>query len=85
MPKIDPNNIVLDRSDLDSLHDTLFNALDIYNISDKQLKSVWDVLPMDIKYEALQWGMSDTVVRDNIYVWILENTNEVSKLIKKQK
>ena len=63
----------LKRHDLDSLHDTIFEALGIESKSDKEILEYWNKLPRNIQLDAEKWGLSDTVVRDDIYVWLQEN------------
>ena len=57
----------LEKSDLDSLLDTVFSATG-KKITHEEAKKVWEELPEDIKDEAIHWGIDDSVVRDNIYV-----------------
>ena len=35
------------------------------------------MLPINIKLIALEWGLSDTVFRDEAYVWLRDNINEI--------
>lgn len=72
--EIDLENVKLDRSDLNSLHDVIFEALDyIDELSDEIIMEYWKEIPRDIKMDAIKWGLSDTPTRDNIYVWLQEN------------
>lgn len=64
--------ITLDLNDVDALRDVLYNAKDIEATTEDALL-LWEELPEDIKLEAVRWGVSDTVVRDNIYEWIQKN------------
>lgn len=70
---IDYNSIELEQSDLDSLHDTIAEALDKWPIGDDQIIDIWKQIPNHIKAEAVKWGVNDTVVKDDVYVWIKEN------------
>lgn len=70
--KLDLNNIVLDRHDLDVLHDVIYNAYyDLFNIekdlSDQEILDYWKLIPDDIKIDVVKYGMSDTPTRDRIY------------------
>lgn len=58
--------VELEESDYGRLHDIL---LEITNdkFTQEELVIVWNGLPQSLKDEAIHWGMSDTVVRDNIY------------------
>ncbi|WP_310877063.1 hypothetical protein [Priestia megaterium] len=52
-----------------TIHDSY---LDIYKISlnDEQANSIVKSLPVDIVEEAVQWGWSDTVVGDKVYLFL---------------
>ena len=71
---------LLTRDDLNVLHDVLLDVTDL-EYTDEQLYVVWANIPDDIKADATRWGMSDTVVRDNIYEWAEENieTQEINE------
>jgi hypothetical protein len=68
--------VELEQSDLDSLHDTIFNAIEIEDLTNEQLIEFWEILPEDIQSEAMRWGLDDSVVRDNIYVWLQKNKKD---------
>lgn len=73
------SGILLSKNDLAHLHDVLYNLTDI-TYTDDQLYEIWEKVPKHIKDEAIHWGISDTVVRGNIYVWAKENiTTEETK------
>lgn len=61
------------QSDFDSLHDVIFNALDIEGLTNEQIMNYWEMFPKNIKLDAIKWGVSDTPTRDNMYVWLQEN------------
>jgi len=63
----------LERPDLDALHDVIFSVLDIDLKTDEQILVWWNKLPRDLQLDAEKWGVSDTVVRDSIYVWLQKN------------
>lgn len=52
-----------------TIHDSY---LDIYNISldNKQIKSIAKSLPEDINIKAAEWGWNDTVVGDQVYLFL---------------
>jgi hypothetical protein len=54
--------VELEKEDFDVLHE-----ITGYGYSDKELQTVWDNLPEDIKGIAIQWGTNDTVFRDKMY------------------
>lgn len=66
--------IELEREDLDALHDVILEALDYSgDLTDEVILTYWNMLPEHLKADAERWGMNDTVVRDNIYVWLQKN------------
>lgn len=75
--EIDYNTIKLTRSDLDTLHDTVGNAIDKWNCTDSELISIWKILPNDIKADAVHYGISDTPTREKIYTWLEENVKSM--------
>ncbi len=66
--------IELEQSDLDALHDVILEALDysVEELTDELIMEYWKGLPQYLKDDAARWGCDDSVVRDNIYVWIKE-------------
>lgn len=71
--KIDLSNIEFDQDDLNSLHDTIFNALDLNILSNEQIIQYWNKFPDDIKLDAIKYGVRDTPTRDKMYVWLRKN------------
>lgn len=63
---------LLTRDDLNALHDVLLEVTDL-EYTDEQLYKVWEKVSRHIKDEATHWGLSDTVVRDNVYKWAEKN------------
>jgi hydroxymethylpyrimidine pyrophosphatase-like HAD family hydrolase len=61
-----------DKQDWAHLHDVILEVLGV-SMDDKKLEELFRTLPSSIKDEALHWGLSDTVVRDNIYTHIKNN------------
>lgn len=47
-----------------------------YEYTNEELQTIWDALPESIKGEAVQWGISDSCVRDNIYTHVQEKLGE---------
>ena len=64
--------MVLDRDDLDTLHDVIYNALD-KDVTDSEAIEYFDKFPESIKLDAQRWGVQDTPTRDTMYVWLQEN------------
>lgn len=60
--------------DFDSLHDIVFE-LSEKSLSHKELEALWNTFPQSLKDDGLHWGLTDSVVRDNMYVH-LENSGE---------
>lgn len=65
----------LDKNDWDHFHDCIFNTTKV-SLEEEDLKGVFDLLPDDLKDEAYEWGMSDTLWRDNFYDWYKENAEK---------
>jgi hypothetical protein len=66
--------VILEQSDIDHLHDVVKEALDIPGeIPNDVIIGVWYMLPEHLQEEATHWGLSDSVVRDNIYEWLENN------------
>jgi len=55
-------------------HDTVYEATNVSHSEDK-LKEIFYTLPKNIQMTAMEWGLSDTVFRDEAYVFIKEKTN----------
>jgi len=59
-----------------------FEAMLAYPVLDMHLldaETIFKSLPRDIKFEAYEWGCSDSVFRDRAYAWLLDHkakTNE---------
>lgn len=65
--------ITLEERDYASIHDTIFNALNIELNSNAEIEAYWNKLPEEIKYKAVMWGVSDTEVRDEMWDWFEKN------------
>lgn len=63
--------IILDDTDLGYIRDVALSALG-KKLTNEEALELWEKLPEDIKNEAVSWGLSDTVVRDNIYEFLTE-------------
>ncbi len=70
----------LEENDLDVLHDVCYDVLDI-ELNTEQLKAVFEILPEHIKGTGIQWGLSDTVFRDEAYEWLGKNKELTLKAI----
>lgn len=71
--KVNYNSVKLERDDFNTLQGVIGEALDNWELTDEELNEYWEKLPNDIKADAMKWGLSDTPVIDNIYLWILNN------------
>ncbi len=63
--------IVLEKEDYAAMHDVILEVTD-YSYDEAELRSIWDNLPDHIQGQAIQWGCSDTVFRDNFFEFIKE-------------
>lgn len=58
------------------LHDVVLNATwktTKTKMSREELQSLFNELPDDIKSQAYNWGLSDTLVRESIHTWYIKN------------
>lgn len=65
-----------DQNDWNHLHDVVLDATwntTKLKLSQPEMEELFEQLPDHIKDDAYHWGLNDTVVRDNIYVWVEEN------------
>jgi len=61
-------------------HDVVLDAIGKDLDKDILLK-IYETLPESIRCTAEQWGLSDTVFRDEAYEWIENNVHEIAKYI----
>ena len=61
--------IILEQSDFDILHDVILEVSE-KSRSNEEIEKIWQNLPEGIRLQAEQWGVGDTVVRDNIYEFL---------------
>lgn len=80
------NNLNIDkerkRDCSDVLYDAFVDELNIRCPTDNQIKKLFNIIPLKIINEALYWGFSDTVVREQIHLFIRENLELVKITIK---
>lgn len=75
--KFDLSKIELEKDDLGTLEYIIDEAVDGYSeVSSKEMLSIWNEIPDLIKLDALKWGIDDTEVRDQIYLWVKNNLNK---------
>jgi len=67
-------------SDQDAFNDVIIDALTAHNNdtepTDNQLDKIYNTLPIDIKFIAEQWGLSDTVFKDRVYDYLTEDLKD---------
>lgn len=69
-------NVILQQFDFDYMHDVIYEVLG-YKPTNQQIQDIWDKLPDEIQGTAIQWGTSDTVFRDELYLWLRENKSTI--------
>ncbi len=69
-----------DKSEFNKIHDAVIDILDI-DINEKQIKKILESLPSHIITSGMYWGFRDTVIGDEIYSYIEENTDLIVKAI----
>lgn len=66
-----------DEDDYNCLHDVLVNVFWDKNgdreYTKEEIEHYYEKLPKSIKLDAIKWGWSDTVVRDQAFEWIQKN------------
>ena len=60
------------QSEWNHFHDVILDA-GKKSLTQKELESLYDELEESIKEDIEHWGLSDTVVRDDIYEWYQNN------------
>lgn len=58
-----------EQNDWDHLHDCIYNVTGSKS-SRKDLERMFGLMPEELQIEASQWGMNDTVWRDNFIEWM---------------
>ncbi len=53
-------------------HDAVYEATNVSHPKEK-LKELFLELPKDVQQTAFTWGLSDTVFRDEVYVFVTQN------------
>lgn len=64
------------------LHDALVTELDLQKPTEKQIKKLYDIIPMIIIYDGVAYGFGDTCVREEVHLFIRENLELVKEAIK---
>ncbi len=71
MKKFKDKTVVIEKTfdshDWACFHDAILDATD-KSYTQKELEKLFEELPENIKMTAIQWGMSDTVFGDDVYV-----------------
>ena len=66
----------LNKNDWNHMHDCILNSTwetTKTKSTREELIDIFNKLPEDLKQEAYEWGMSDTVWRENFTEWYTEN------------
>ena len=66
----------LNKNDWDHMHDCILNATwetTKTKSTREELIDIFNKLPEDLKQEAYEWGMNDTLWRENFTEWYNEN------------
>ena len=62
------------KNDWDHFHDCIFHVTN-EDVSMKQMELMFGALPEEMKEDAYEWGMSDTLWRDNFIEWMENKSN----------
>jgi len=66
--------ITLEQSDINELRNIIMEALNFDDPTNETVVEYWNKLPENIKNDAVYWGINDSVVRNTIYEWIINDT-----------
>lgn len=64
----------LTQSELNTLHDIILDSLDLDISSNNDLIEYFNKFPLNIKVEAIKFGINDTEVTNLIYDYYLSNS-----------
>jgi hypothetical protein len=59
-------------NDWNHMHDCVFDLTNQSYTRD-ELINIYEKLPLNLKHEATEWGMSDTLWRDKFSEWYINN------------
>lgn len=59
------------KNDWDHFHDCVFYVLGT-RPTQSEMENLWQILPEDLKEDSLEFGMNDTVWRENFISWLKE-------------
>ncbi len=68
--------IELEKEDLACVHDVALEALSL-NLNDEQVRKLFNNLPEELQGLAVQWGVSDTAFRDDLFAWLEEHREDL--------
>jgi hypothetical protein len=70
------NTYEFTKNEWDHLHDVVLGATwktTKTKLTQQELENLFQELPEHLKEDAQHWGLNDSVVRDEIYVWYQKN------------
>jgi Tfp pilus assembly protein PilN len=67
------DDLFAEQSEAGSFHDVVADVTGESSIPVEQLKMIFSRLPRHVQMTALQWGLSDTVFRDQAFVYLREH------------
>ena len=62
--------VQLEQEDYNHMYDVIYDATGV-KPTNEQMQTIWDELPDHIKGTAIEWGTSDTVFRDKLYEYLM--------------
>lgn len=62
--------------DWNHFHDIVLSVTKL-RCTRKKLEEIFEKLPENIKEDANHWGLTDSVIRDKIYVWLESNLESI--------
>jgi len=65
---------IFDENDWAHFHDCIFYVTD-EKMRQDQLERLFELIPEEMQEDAYEWGMNDTLWRDNFITWMTERSN----------
>lgn len=66
------------KNDWNHLHDCILEATwntDKKKCTQEELEAIYELLPQHLQLLAIEWGMNDTVFRDDVIEWYKSENN----------
>ncbi len=71
-------DVNFNEDDFATMHDAIIDATQKH-LNQDELIEVWNLLPIGIKIPAIEFGVSDSTFRDDLYEWAENNIDKFEK------